>query len=169
MACTICTILKSGNMLAACSPQETPSGLWSASIFLWWPVQVCWRRAAPTISMVCHGTCSVRYWHSHRPLGYECLECLGGWAQKVSGDEVHMSDSLQPIVFYILVFQLWHHVVHKVYGLLICAVFCSQFGIKCRWSPPHPPQKRCLVMKVWEAAVCFWNDVRNFVFVSWIP
>lgn len=130
---TVCTILKSGNMLAACSPQETPSGLWSASVFLWWPVQVCWRRAAPTISMVCHGTCSVRYWHSHWPLGYKCLECFGGWAQKVSWVEVHMSDALQPIGFYILFFWLWYHVVRVLYDL-ICAVLCSQHGSKGRWS-----------------------------------
>ena len=35
-----------------------------------------------------------------------------------------MSDALQSISFYILVFQLWHHVVHVVYDL-ICAMLCS--------------------------------------------
>ena len=42
-----------------------------------------------------------------------------------------MSDALQPIIFYIVLW-LSHHVVHVVYDL-VCAMLCSQCSIN-----PYP-------------------------------
>lgn len=62
---------------SASSAEKIARRLHYTKIFPRWFVQVFGRRATPTISLVCDGPSPLWYWHSHRSIGHQCMECFG--------------------------------------------------------------------------------------------